>query len=132
MCGRGQGRHFQCPNVKVERFVEPCLLLLLAESRSHGYELIERLGSSGLCAEAPDAGLVYRTLRRLEKLGVVSSEWETGGAGPARRLYCLTAAGEEYLAAWRQQVEQNLRRLQRFLQRHDRLLQLPDNERPQG
>ncbi len=126
MYSQRQGHRLQCPNVKVARFVEPCLLLLLAENRSHGYELIERLGGSALCEEAPDAALVYRTLRRLEKQGVVSSKWETGGAGPARRLYCLTAAGEEYLSTWRQQVEQNLHRLQSFLQRHDQLFQRQD------
>lgn len=122
MCN-GEGRsHCHCPNVRLERFLEPCLLLLLAECPSHGYELIERLGGSVLSYDAPDPGLVYRNLRRLEEQGMVSSEWETGGAGPARRLYQLSSDGEDYLAAWRQQIEQNIRQWQNFLQRYDQLL----------
>ena len=67
-----------------------------------------------LSYDAPDPGLVYRNLRRLEEQGMVSSEWETGGAGPARRLYQLSSDGEDYLAAWRQQIEQNIRQWQNF------------------
>lgn len=122
MCGQRQGHHAcHCPNAKLERFVEPCLLLLLAECPSHGYELIERLGASAFRTETPDPGLVYRTLRRLEEQGAVNSEWETGGAGPARRLYQLTADGEDYLMAWSQQIAQNMSQLQAFLERHDQL-----------
>lgn len=125
MCGHRQGHHphaCHCPNAKLERFIEPCMLLLLAERPSHGYELIERLGSSDLSVDAPDPGLAYRTLRRLEEQEMVTSTWETGGTGPARRLYQLTSEGLTYLAAWRQQIDHNVRRLQHFQQRHDVLI----------
>lgn len=113
------GGNCHCPHARLERFIEPCLLLLLAERPEHGYQLIERLADSPLGQESPDPGLVYRTLRRLEELGVVMSEWETGGVGPARRLYQLTPEGIDYLAAWRRQIEDNISRLQSFLRRHD-------------
>lgn len=117
----GHGGRCQCPNAKLERLVEPCLLLSLAEQPSHGYELMERLAGSGLGLDSPDPGLVYRTLRRLEELGTIASEWETEGTGPARRLYQVTPEGMLYLAAWRRQIDQNICQLQEFTRRYGQL-----------
>jgi poly-beta-hydroxybutyrate-responsive repressor len=47
-----------------------------------------------------DSGTVYRTLRQLEKDGLVSSFWDTSESGPARRMYALTAAGDLFLSGW--------------------------------
>ena len=47
-----------------------------------------------------DSGTIYRTLRQLEKTGLVSSWWDTSESGPARRLYSLTQAGDIFLAGW--------------------------------
>ena len=57
---------------RVERFVEPSLLLLLRERPLHGYELIERLPE--VVGEGRvDVGNLYRLLRALEAEGLVSS-----------------------------------------------------------
>ena len=76
-------------------WMQPFLLLALEQWQSHGYELIRRL--SGFGFEALDRGSVYRTLRQLEKSGLVVSGWDTSKDGPARRLYSLTDAGRDYL-----------------------------------
>ena len=47
-----------------------------------------------------DSGTVYRTLRQLEKSGLVSSFWDTSESGPARRMYSLTKTGEIFLTGW--------------------------------
>jgi hypothetical protein len=47
--------------------------------------------------EQISAGTLYRTLRQTEKEGLCKSEWETSESGPARRMYSITEAGEEYL-----------------------------------
>jgi PadR family transcriptional regulator PadR len=36
----------------------------------------------------------------MENEGLCESEWETSEAGPARRMYFITEAGETYLDAW--------------------------------
>ncbi len=83
------------------RFVEPIVLLLLKlNDRSTGYDLTARLQQHALTDSAIEKGAVYRVLRQLEKNGNVKSEWETGRAGPARRLYRLTPAGERHLDEW--------------------------------
>ncbi len=89
---------------QIARLVEPCLLILLQERSRHGYELIAALVRFGLEPALLDSGLVYRALREMEEAGWVVSSWETGGSGPARRVYGLTAAGQEALVAWREEL----------------------------
>lgn len=79
-------------------WLQPFLLLALEQWQSHGYELIRRMSAFGF--EALDRGSVYRTLRQLEKDGLVESGWDTSKDGPARRLYSLTDAGRTYLNTW--------------------------------
>jgi poly-beta-hydroxybutyrate-responsive repressor len=78
--------------------LQPFLLLALQQWQSHGYELIGRMSTFGF--EALDRASVYRTLRQLEKDGLVVSGWDTSKDGPARRLYSLTDAGSDYLQMW--------------------------------
>jgi poly-beta-hydroxybutyrate-responsive repressor len=79
-------------------------LVLLREDSSYGYELMERLEEFGF--EQIRAGTLYRALRRMEQEGLCKSEWETPEGGPARRMYSITEAGEEYLEAWAEACEQ--------------------------
>jgi DNA-binding PadR family transcriptional regulator len=75
--------------------VPACLLLLLAESPGHGYQLMERLKPLGFDWHGP--GPIYRELRALEEAGLVTSTWAVGPTGPGRRVYELTAAGRASL-----------------------------------
>ncbi len=86
------------------------LLALLRGWNAYGYQLAQRLRAAGL--PLFDQTTVYRTLRQLERSGLVSSFWDTSAAGPARRRYALTQAGEAFLAAWLE----TLQRYQQFLQ----------------
>ena len=105
-----------CPGFKLERFMMPCLLLLLKERSSHGYELMERLLDFGF-NECIDPGAVYRNLRRMEEEGLIISEWDTEGKGPAKRLYKLTDEGEEVLFTWAEHVKRQIKRMEYFLKR---------------
>jgi len=100
--------------------LEPWLLLLLAESPAHGYELLERLQA---LPEAPsaDRGHLYRTLRRLEEQGLVTAAWQMPQAGPARHTYTLTADGLQALDAWAGHIRAALTRLEGFLERREAL-----------
>lgn len=74
------------------------LLAFLRRWNAYGYQLVQELGKSGL--PSFDSTTVYRTLRQLEKAGLVSSFWDTSESGPARRMYSLTTAGEAFLDVW--------------------------------
>jgi len=98
------------------RFTTPAVLLLLRDEPAHGYDLLSRLPEVfPRAAEPPDPGTFYRLLRSLEEDGAVVSSWDTGEAGPARRVYRLTDAGREQLEGWSLQVTREIDALQRFL-----------------
>jgi len=79
----------------VERFIEPCILLLLSQKPSHGYGLMEDLEHK--CGEKVDIGNLYRTLRRMEMDGWVKSDWSKNESGPDRRTYTITQDGLDFL-----------------------------------
>ena len=74
------------------------LLAFLRRSNAYGYALVQELAKAGL--PGFDTTTVYRTLRQLEKAGLVSSFWDTSDSGPAKRRYSLTTAGETFLNLW--------------------------------
>jgi len=103
---------------RVERFTEPALLLLLRERPAHGYDLIERLPA--LTGEQRvEMGNLYRLLRALEDEGLVSSEWDAGSPGPARRRYALTDAGARLLDQWAEALRRSQDRTATFLERYE-------------
>ncbi|MEW6724625.1 MAG: helix-turn-helix transcriptional regulator [Bacillota bacterium] len=106
-------QHCSCPETRMRHFIQPCLLLLLREKPSHGYELMANLPTVGF-RETIDPGAVYRALRRLETEGFVTSDWETGTSGPARRLYTTTDEGIAYLDTWADHLKTVQERLDLF------------------
>ena len=109
-----------CPR-RIRRFLEPCLLLLLHKRQAHGYDLLETIKPFGFDERHPvDSSLIYRTLRRLEMDGMVASSWDTASsAGPARRVYSLTEAGDRYLAAWMADLRETAQMLLAFGREYD-------------
>jgi poly-beta-hydroxybutyrate-responsive repressor len=89
-------------------------LLQLAQKPAHGYELLELFGQID-DETTPDPGSMYRTLRVFEEEGLVRSNWDTSGSGPARRIYSLTDQGIEYLHAWAVKLQKVRQNLDRFL-----------------
>ena len=72
------------------------LLLFMAQGPCHGYEVAEGLRSFGLTVWS--TGHVYRTLRKLEQAGVLTSRWEESGVGQKpRRMYELPTQGRAAL-----------------------------------
>jgi PadR family transcriptional regulator len=101
----GNSREYNAENEAWSKnWLVPILLLMLRQWSSYGYELIEKVSTFGLAAMNP--GSFYRTLRRMEKDGMVSSNWDTSEGGPARRVYSITDAGQAYLNHWMQSLYQ--------------------------
>ncbi|MDA8356840.1 MAG: PadR family transcriptional regulator [Actinomycetota bacterium] len=105
---------------RVERFVEPAVLLLLAEGPSHGYELADALES--LLEEGRvDFGNLYRLLRSLEAEGLVTSAWSDDTPGPLKRIYELTGEGSALLDTWAESLLGSQRRTAALLRRYQDL-----------
>ncbi|MCX6028117.1 MAG: helix-turn-helix transcriptional regulator [Chloroflexi bacterium] len=118
--GRGGGfGGGACPR-RIARFLEPCLLLLLRGDATHGYNLLDALRQFGFTPGTVDASVVYRILREMEEAGWVSSQWDTAGSGPPRRVYTVTPDGEEYLAAWINDLRSTRDEIDQFIETYTR------------
>lgn len=109
-----------CPGAKMSRYFQPFGLLLLMEKPSHGYDLLNDLGR--LCPEEDiDPASLYKNLRKMEEDGLVTSEWDTGNHGPAKRIYKITEAGHEVLQGWGLSIKRNKETLEWFLDKYEEL-----------
>jgi PadR family transcriptional regulator PadR len=79
--------------------LDMCLLSLIAEEPSYGYEMAAKLKDRGL--KLVGDGSIYPTLSRLQKAGLVEGYFvEVDGSGPPRKYYRIVADGEHRLRAW--------------------------------
>jgi DNA-binding PadR family transcriptional regulator len=76
------------------------LLVLLHRGQAHGYNLLNGLEEFRFTPGQSDPSLVYRALREMESIGLVTSEWDSDSQGPQRRVYQITAEGEAFLVEW--------------------------------
>jgi PadR family transcriptional regulator PadR len=90
----------------------PYVLLAVSMQRAHGYLIEEYLRSVGFFGL--EMSTLYRTLRQLEKNGLLNSTWEAGPAGPARRVYALTDIGRTWLDQWAGTLDTYRRMLDQF------------------
>jgi PadR family transcriptional regulator, regulatory protein PadR len=118
-CRSSSGPGHWSVRARVERFVEPAVLLLLRERPMHGYELLERIPELAGDDARVDVGNLYRALRALERDGIVASEWDADLPGPAKRTYELTEEGERLLDRWAAALRGVQRVVGDFLLRYD-------------
>ncbi|HEX3542526.1 MAG TPA: helix-turn-helix transcriptional regulator [Acidimicrobiales bacterium] len=92
--------------------VKAWLLLLVAQQPSHGYDLVEAVRTQGM--SVADPSYVYRLLRELDRVGLLSSHWDHSGRGMARRVYTITRLGRAELSRYASAVALLGGRLQRY------------------
>jgi poly-beta-hydroxybutyrate-responsive repressor len=109
-------------------FLQACLLLLLCEKPDHGYELADRLRP--MHDADGDAGVIYRTLRALERQSLVCSQWQRSLTGPHRRVYRVTEEGRAALDALTEGLRQTHAVVHVFLDRYTTLVGAEQVDRP--
>jgi len=81
----------------------PIILSVLSRGESYGYAIIQEVKDlSGSEIEWTD-GMLYPVLRRLEKQGLLESEWRVVDSGKKRRYYRIKKPGKEILSEQRAQ-----------------------------
>jgi len=74
---------------------------MLHRSETHGYNLLNGLDEFGFNPDQKDPSLIYRALREMEEIGLVTSQWDQDSSlGPQRRVYQITSDGEKFLTGW--------------------------------
>src|ERR1700728_3908210 len=89
--GRG-GAGFRTGRKLGSEDLQLLILALLAQSPSHGYELIKALEERSGGFYSPSPGMIYPALTWLEEMGYASV-----AAEGAKKLYSITEAGREHL-----------------------------------
>ncbi|MFR9777741.1 PadR family transcriptional regulator [Micromonospora sp. MS34] len=73
-----------------------CVLGLLRDRESYGYELAQSLDAAGI---GPiQGGTLYPVLLRLQRAGLITAQWREGTGGPARKYYQITDSGRAALS----------------------------------
>ena len=82
--------------------LEGCILWIIRREEIYGYEISQRLRACGF-GDISD-GTIYPLLMRLEKNGAIAATYRSSPAGPRRKYYAITPAGEaeleRFLASW--------------------------------
>ena len=104
----------QINNLRLElrRGVVVLAVLSQMDTARYGYSLIQQLAEQGLDIEE---GTLYPLLRRLEKQGLLESEWEVGESRP-RKYYRISETGREVLDTLRTDWLETVEMMRRILQ----------------
>lgn len=78
--------------------LDMCLLALISEDASYGYEMVNKLQSRGL--ELVSEGSIYPLLARLQRRGYIEGYFVESSGGPPRKYYRILPAGTERLTRW--------------------------------
>ena len=81
--------------------LEYCVLKLIAQESTYGYEIVMRLKQVGF-AEISESTL-YPLLLRLEQQERVTVERKPSPKGPSRKYYLITEKGQEALLDFQQE-----------------------------
>ncbi len=98
--------------LELRRGIVVLAVLSQMETARYGYSLIQRLAEQGLEIEE---GTLYPLLRRLEKQGLLASEWDTSEARP-RKYYRISPAGQQVLDTLRLDWLEMVKMMQGILQ----------------
>lgn len=79
--------------------LDMCLLSIIEEESSYGYEMVSKLRDRGL--DLASEGSIYPLLSRLQKQEMIEGYLVESTEGPARKYYRMTRQGRQALALWR-------------------------------
>ncbi len=104
----------QINNLRLElrRGIVVLAVLSQMDTARYGYSLIQRLAEQGLDIEE---GTLYPLLRRLEKQGLLESEWEISESRP-RKYYRISPVGRDALNTLRADWAETVEVMRRILQ----------------
>lgn len=90
-----------CTGKSLPRLLRPGVMAFLAQGEAHGYQIAQHLsGMRIFVGRQPDHAGIYRALKEMADEGLVTSAWQTGESGPAKKVFALTSDGKACLETW--------------------------------
>ena len=83
--------------------LELAVMGVLYHERHYGYSLVRVISETG--SIDLKEGTIYPILARLDRDGLVRSEWVQSEQGPPRKYYALTSAGRQLFDALNQEFD---------------------------
>lgn len=105
--------HLSSLRLELRRGIVVLAVLSQMDTARYGYSLIQQLGELGLDIEE---GTLYPLLRRLEKQGLLESEWDVSESRP-RKYYRISAEGRAVLNTLKDDWAETVAVMQRILQK---------------
>ena len=116
-----------CKGDFLDKFIQPAILSMVYEKPAHGFYLLAELESRGLVNTVDTAGF-YRTLRKFEKDGKLTSEWSVEEGEKPRKVYSITEAGIHCLRNWQNTLHSYIPLIDRISSAVDRSLKTNGGE----
>ena len=88
-----------CKGDYLDKFIQPAILAMIHEKPAYGFYLLAEMESREL-VDKVDATGFYRTLRKLEEDGKLSSEWQIEEGEKPKKVYTITDDGRACLNNW--------------------------------
>jgi PadR family transcriptional regulator PadR len=77
---------------------KPLILSILHKNESYGYEIIQTVRKLSNGSMGWTDGMLYPILHRLEKQGLIQSNWKISEEGRKRKYYRIKSEGKKVLA----------------------------------
>ena len=90
-----------CRGSFLDKLLQPVLLVVLSKGENHGFKIINEIKESNMVSGDLDPAGLYRTLKRMESAGLVTSRWDVKTDAKPKRIYAITEEGSHCLAIWK-------------------------------
>lgn len=97
--------------------LDMCLLAVIDEEPSYGYEMARKLAHRGL--DLVGEGTIYPVLSRMQRNGLVEGYLVASQEGPARKYYRTTDRGRRALRDWTGEWRELVAGVERVLEGDD-------------
>ena len=91
------------------------ILAVLSEEPMYGYQISQELGQRSGGYFDMKEGLLYPLLHRMQREGLVSSNWQEADGARRRKYYAITKAGQEALQEQTKEWQMFMNKLQGVL-----------------
>ena len=79
------------------------ILSVLARESNYGYQILRRINEEAGGIFTWQEGTIYPVLHKMERDGLVRTQWQQADTGRRRKYYYITAKGRDALGAGAQQ-----------------------------
>ena len=102
-------------NYPERRWTQFLILRVVYEKPLYGYKIVEHIKKLTRGRYEIKYGTIYTLLHRMEKDGLLTSQWEKIKGTPDKRIYKVTPEGKKYLKIWLEMVIEKRRMMDKMV-----------------